>query len=44
MTRLFGPDPIRLRLRLIAVELLASAGVAASVYLAGLLLPKEATK
>ena len=35
MRRLLGPDPLKLRLRLLAAEVVGSAGVIASLWLAG---------
>ena len=38
--RLLGPDPLRIRLRLLAVEVLASAGIAAVFWATGQLTGK----
>lgn len=34
MRRLLGPDPLKLRLRLLAAEVIGSAGIVASLWVA----------
>lgn len=41
MRRLLGPDPLGLRLRLLAVEVVASAGIAGVLWVAGHLIETQ---
>lgn len=42
--RVFGPDSVRLRLRLLLVEVVASAGVAGVFYMTGCVLGGEVNR